>query len=790
MPDHGADPRPAKVPGRVAGRSVKRRDLLEKVTGRAQYTVDYTPSGACHAKVVRSDRAHARIVSIAASDALAMPGVVGVVVADDLKDLFPRFGHIVADHYILATEKVRYYGEPVAIVVGESLAAASDAAEAVIVTYEDLPAVMNVAEATAQAAPLVHERHYDASGDESFTVLTQTTADTADETNKPRADNLAHEVTIGWGDVDACWGKAAAVVTTRTHYPMLYAYAMEPYNAVATFTENGLEVTSSAQHPFMVRTDLARIFDLPLSRVRVHSPYIGGGYGSKSYTKVEPMAAVASWAVGRTVKLVCDVEEAIYTTRVDSAETTARTAFDAEGRILAREIDMVLDSGAYADNSPLVLAKAVGRSFGPYRVPNLRARGRAIYTNTSPASSYRGFGAPQGSLAGELNLEQAADALGISSAQIRRMNLVDPGEEILPKKRGIDADLKADLEMLTESLGTAEARPNRGLGFALTASDAGAYPISTASVRIQTDGSVTVLSGSTEMGQGSESLLAQIAAEELGLELTQVRVVQSDTATVPYERTTGASRTTTLAGLALQRACADARCKVRKMAAEAWGRAPEEVTDAPGGVEVAGTGFVGFGDVVVRWFGADAGEVTGVGLLRRDGPTQKMPPFWEVGCAGVVIDVDPDTGKLTLAKLSTVADVGYAINPQAVEGQDLGAATQGLGSALFEELIYDGQQIVNPNMVEYRVPRVGDMAREIDLMLAERGDGVGPYGAKGAGEGTLNPMAAAVATAVARATGRWPDRLPLTPERVWRLLREPRSVAAVEPVETAGELGE
>jgi CO/xanthine dehydrogenase Mo-binding subunit len=286
-------------------------------------------------------------------------------------------------------------------------------------------------------------------------------------------------------------------------------------------------------------------------------------------------------------------------------------------------------------------------------------------------------------------------------------------------------------------------------------------------VRIQTDGSVTVLSGSTEMGQGSESLLAQIAAEELGLELTQVRVVQSDTATVPYERTTGASRTTTLAGLALQRACADARCKVRKMAAEAWGRAPEEVTDAPGGVEVAG-----------------------VGLLRRDGPTQKMPPFWEVGCAGVVIDVDPDTGKLTLAKLSTVADVGYAINPQAVEGQDLGAATQGLGSALFEELIYDGQQIVNPNMVEYRVPRVGDMAREIDLMLAERGDGVGPYGAKGAGEGTLNPMAAAVATAVARATGRWPDRLPLTPERVWRLLREPRSVAAVEPVETAGELGE
>ena len=759
---------------RIVGNSVQRRDLLEKVTGAARYTVDHTPPGSCHAKVVRSDRAHARILSIDVSEARAMPGVVGVVVADDLKDLFPRFGHIIADHYILATEKVRYYGEPVAIVVAETLAAACDAAEAVIISYEDLPAAMNVSEATAEAAPLVHAQHYAASADESFTVLTQATAENeVAGQSRPRTDNVAHEVTMGWGDVDACWDKAAAVVTTTTHYPMLYAYAMEPYNAVATFSENGLDVTSSAQHPFMVRTDLARVFDLPLSRVRVRSPYLGGGYGSKSYTKVEPMAAVASWAVGRTVKLVCDVEEAIYTTRVDSADVTVRTAFDADGVILARDIDMVLDSGAYADNSPLVLAKAVGRAFGPYRVPNLRARGRSVYTNTSPASSYRGFGAPQGSLAGELNLEQAADKLGLTSAEIRRRNLVDPGEEILPKKRGIDADLKADLEMLIESLGAAESRPNRGVGFAFTASDAGAFPVSTASVRVQTDGSATVLSGSTEMGQGSESLLAQVTAEELGLDLAQVRVVQSDTATVPYERTTGASRTTTLAGLAVQRACAEARGKIRDMAAEVCGCPSEEVSDAPGGVMVPEAGFVGFGDVITRWFGADAGEVTGVGLVRREGATQKMPPFWEIGAAGVVVDVDPETGELTVAKLSTVADVGFAINPRAVEGQDLGAATQGLGSALFEELIYDGQQLVNPNIVEYRVPRVGDMPREIDLMLAERHDGVGPYGAKGAGEGTLNPMAAAVATAVARATGRWPDRLPLTPERVWRLLNEP-----------------
>lgn len=766
---------------RIVGNSVKRRDLLEKVTGAAQYTVDITPAGACHARIVRSDRAHARITSIDTAEALGMPGVVAVVVAEDIKDLFPRFGHIIADHFILATDKVRYYGEPVAIVVAESLAVACDAAESVVVSYEDLPPVMNSAEAMADGAPLVHDVQYIGSSDESFAVLAQTGAEGEEPSDRlPRTDNIAHEVTVGWGDVDACWDQAAVVVETTAHYPMLYAYAMEPYNAVASFSENGLDVTSSAQHPFMVRTDLARIFSLPLSRVRVRSPYLGGGYGSKSYTKVEPMAAVAAWASGRTVKLVCEVEEAIYTTRVDSADVTVRSALDADGVILAREIDMILDSGAYADNSPLVLAKAVNRAFGPYRVPSLRARGRSVYTNTSPASSYRGFGAPQGSLAGELNLEQAADKLGISSAEIRRRNLVNFGEEILPKKRGIDADLKADLEMLTESLGTVAPAPNRGTGFAFTASDAGAYPVSTASVRIQTDGSVTVLSGSTEMGQGSKSLLAQITAEELGLELAQVHVVQSDTQSVPYERTTGASRTTTLVGLAVQRACAEARAKIRAMAAEAYGCAPEDVRDAPGGVSVpAGraapaSGFAGFGEVIMKWFGADAGEVTGVGLLRREGVTQKMPPFWEVGVAGVVIDVDAETGKISVAKLSTVADVGFAINPHAVEGQDLGAATQGIGSALFEELIYDGQQPVNPNIVEYRVPRVGDMPREIDLMLAERHDGVGPYGAKGAGEGTLNPMAAAVATAVARATGHWPDRLPLTPERVWRLLRKPR----------------
>jgi CO/xanthine dehydrogenase Mo-binding subunit len=208
------------------------------------------------------------------------------------------------------------------------------------------------------------------------------------------------------------------------------------------------------------------------------------------------------------------------------------------------------------------------------------------------------------------------------------------------------------------------------------------------------------------------------------------------------------------------------------MAAEITDCDVAQIEAVPGGVVLPNGKKLGFGEIVVGWFGADAGEVTGVGRVRRDGATQKMPPFWEVGVVGVEVEVDEDTGVVDVAQLVTVADVGFALNPRAVEGQDLGAATQGLGGALFEELVYDGPQIVNPNIVEYRVPRMGDLARKIDTMIAQRGDGIGPYGAKGAGEGALNPVGAAVASAVARAVGRWPSRLPLTPERVWRLAND------------------
>ncbi|HEX2154068.1 MAG TPA: xanthine dehydrogenase family protein molybdopterin-binding subunit [Acidimicrobiia bacterium] len=747
--------------GVSAGNAVPRVDARDKVTGAARFAIDFSTAGMLHGKVVRSTRAHATIRAISKDAALAVPGVAAVVTGSDLEGLFPRFGHVVADHPILALGRVRYFGEPVALVIGTSPHAAADGGEKVEISYDDLPTVMTPHEAMADGAPLLHDEEY-AQGDRSF----------AEARSERKLSNLAHEAILGWGDVDSAFQEAAVVVESQVHFPMLYAYAMEPYNAVAAFDDGTLEIVSTAQHPFQVRDDLARVFGLPLNRVRVRSPLLGGGYGSKSYTKVEPLAAVGAWATGQPVRVALDVEESILTTRADSATIDVRTGLDKEGRILARDFDILFNTGAYVDNGSLVLAKAVHRCMGPYRIPNLRVRGRAFYTNTVPSSSYRGFGAPQGTFAGETNLDRAADKLGLDPAEVRRRNLVRPGERHLPGKRGMDADLIADLDIVVEKLGWGqESPPGRGIGFACSASDAGAFPVSTATVRLLADGSVMVLTGSTEMGQGSRTALAQIAATELGIDLDRVRVVQSDTFGTPYERTTGASRTTTLTGLAVQRACREALRQLEEIGAELMECRIEEVKTAEG--VVAGPDReIGFDVAVQDWFGGRQGEVVGHGVVRRAGELEELPPFWEIGMVGVDVSVDRDSGRVTVEHLVTVGDVGYAINPALVEGQDLGAATQGLGMALYEQLIYDGPQLVNPNIVEYRVPRMVDMPSQIDCVIVERSDGVGPYGAKGGGEGSLNPVAAAVTSAVARAIGIWPDRLPLTPEAVWELMNK------------------
>jgi CO/xanthine dehydrogenase Mo-binding subunit len=552
---------------------------------------------------------------------------------------------------------------------------------------------------------------------------------------------------------------------------MAYAYAMEPYTAIARWDESGVTVWTSGQHPYMVREDLAHCFGLPLSAVRVVVPYVGGGYGSKSYTKIEPLVAALALAVGRPVKLALSVEEAILTTRGDAAKVRLRSAFDQHGRLLAREAEVWLNSGAYAENSPLVARKAANRLGGPYRIPALRVDVHSVYTNTAPSSSFRGFGAPLVVFAGESQMDEAGEQLGLSALEIRERNLLGRGERPWVKARPLDADLRDDLRLAAAELEW-DKPPGQGRGRAIcvSASDAGSEPVTTAILRIHADGSATLMCGTTEIGQGSSTVLVQIAAGELGLPMDRIRLVPSDTAAVSFDRSTGASRSTTLMGLAIQRAAADVRQQLCMWLAEALGAdAAERLEEVPGGVMLDATTY-DWGAIVRAWFGGSSGEAIGRGYVRRAGDTSEMPPFYEIGCAGVEVSVEAETGLMTVERLVTVGDVGCAINPQMLEGQDLGAAMMGLGMATREELLYVDGNLVNGNMFEYRVPRTSDLP-DYRSVLAERGDGVGPYGAKGGGEGALNPVAAALANALYRAAGVRLRQPPFTPERIWRALQ-------------------
>lgn len=753
------------VPPAPIGEPVPRRDGVAKVTGAAHFTTDLSLPGMCHAALVRSPYPHAIVKGVDRGMAEATPGLVDIIAADDLRgsvrgrtvDLI--YGHAVADHPLIADGRVRFAGEPVVGVVAEDLFAARAAADLVQVDYEPLPYVITTEAALADGAAIIHEKPGEERPHRGF-----------EESIQRDHPNLCSSSRQAWGDIDAAFANAAVVIDGEYRYPMAYAYAMEPYTAIARWDEQGVTVWTSGQHPYMVREDLARCFHLPLSAVRVIVPFVGGGYGSKSYTKIEPLVAALALRSGRPVKLALSVEEAILTTRGDAARVQLRSAFDAGGRLLGRAAEVWLNSGAYAENSPLVARKAANRLGGPYRIPALRVDVHSVYTNTAPASSFRGFGAPQVVFAGESQMDEAAERLRLSPLEIRDRNLLEPGDRPWAHARPLDADLRDDLRLAAEELDwDAEPVKDRGKAICVSASDAGSEPVTTAILRVHADGSATLMCGTTEIGQGSSTVLVQIAAGELGLPMECVRLVPSDTAAVSFDRSTGASRSTALMGLAIQRAAADLRQQLCSWASEALADGqPVELT--PGGVAVGSTTY-DWGAIVRAWFGGSTGEAIGRGYVRRAGETREMPPFYEIGCTGVEVSIERETGVMTVERLVTVGDVGCAINPQTLEGQDLGAAMMGLGMATSEELIYEDGTLINNNMFDYRVPRTTDLP-DYRSVLAERGDGVGPYGAKGGGEGALNPTSAALANALYRASGVRLREAPLSPERVWRALRE------------------
>ena len=746
----------------VVNHSLPRRDGRVKVTGKAQYVADLKLIGMAYAKVLRSPYAHAKILSIDKSRAEAHPGVHCVVTGFDLDGINPYYGHAVKDHPLLAIEKVRYAGEAVAAVVAVDERTAFEALELIEVKYEELKAIFTPREAAAKDAPLLHQRHFEAGALRGF----------EGEVTAGKGSNICQSHKIQWGDVDKAFKEAAAVIEGEYYFPMTYAYAMEAYVAIADVNDQEVTIYSSAQHPFMVRHDLKSVFNLPVSSVRLIVPFVGGGYGSKSYTKIEPLVAACSWKAKRPVKLQLTVEEAMLTTRSDDAFTWMRTAVDANGKIIARQAKITMNTGAYAENSPLVVEKSTNRCVGPYAIPNVLIENSSYYTNTVPASSYRGFGCAQVTLPGESQIDELAAKIGKDPYEFRLANAAKPGEEFFPGMRPFDGTLKQDLETAAKAVGWGKPlEKNHGRTVAVSGSDAGAYPLTSTAIRVHADGSVTIMTGSTELGQGSHTVLPQIAAEELGVPFEKVRVISSDTAITPYDRSTGASRTTTLMGSAVLEASRDAIQQMVVMAADVLKVKPEQIQTVRGGVR-CGEAQLSWSEVICKFYALPDGEVIGRAYIRKSGKFSALPVFWEAAATGCEISVDEETGKITMEKLATVGDVGLAINPALAEGQDIGAATMGVGIGLFEELIYEGPQLVNGSILDYRLPRFSDLPKQVELHLVQNQDGVGPYGAKGGGEASLNSMAANIANAVDRAVGVRIRQAPLTPERVWRALKE------------------
>tara|TARA_B100000749_G_scaffold146214_1_gene112238 strand:+ start:149 stop:2389 length:2241 start_codon:yes stop_codon:yes gene_type:complete len=741
----------------TVGQPVPRIDAYDKVTGRAAYVGDLEIPGMVHGLILRSPWPHARVLSIDASEAEGLPGVLGVLTRDHLGGIDPYFGSVVRDRPIVAMDKVRYQGEPVAAVAARDLATAQEALELIRIEYEELPLVSDTEEALVPGSPALHET------------------------------NLCAEHHYDWGDVEEGFAQSDRVFEDTFTFPMVYHYALEPHTSIGQYTNQGITVWSTAQHPFLVRGDLARMFGFSLHQVRIIVPYLGGGFGSKSYTKMEPLAVALSKVAGRPVRLALSVEEAFKTVRRHAARCTVKTGVKLDGTFVARECLIHLDTGAYADNGPLVANRAGERIAGPYRWPNLKVSSSAVYTNSTPAGSFRSIGAPQAAWASESQVDIIAADLGLDPLEIRLKNMLARGEEVRKGRRPLDGDPAAGLRLAAQAVawsgkeepGAAENDGTglvTGKGLGCNLSGVGSSPTSTALVRMHVDGTLTVLVGTTELGQGSRSAMAQVVSQELTVPMGDVDVISSDTSMVPYDRSTGSSRSTTLMGLAVQDGAIEVKDQLLELAALHFESPVEELSIEEGQVVRQGES-ISFGALIQEEFGGVAGELMGRGYVtprRHGGRLAQSPVFYEVGISAAEVELDQETGAIRIPHYVSVADVGKAINPQQCEGQDEGAAMQGLGHTLFEEMLYEDGQLLNPNLIDYKVPTFAELPDKLETILIENGDGPGPFGSKGLGEGGIVAAGPAVANAIFRATGVRIKELPLTPERVWRALRRAR----------------
>ena len=747
------------MPSGQVGRSLPRLEGRDKVTGRAEYTFNLRLPGMLHGKILRSTKPHARIKRIDAAAAQALEGVYRVVTIDDVRTVIPvpYYGPAFHDQPILADGKVRHVGEPVAVVLAEDRHVAEEALGLIEVEYEDLPAVFDEVDAMTASAH-VHDALKPAG---AFVDLKHLEG--------MSGTNVALSYRLRRGDVDAAFAAADHVFEEEYRTQQVMHTPLEPFVTVVEPGDGRITVHTSSQGPSFVRIELARLLGWPENRVRVKVPYLGGGFGGKLYIKLEAMVVACALVARRPVKIALTMEEQFLTITRHPTTFRIKSGVTKDGRITARRCEVFWNGGAYADIGPRVAQKSGFAAAGPYDIDNVSIDSAAVYTNRPPAGALRGFGAPQLCWAFESHTERIARALGLDAFAFRRLNLLRDGR---PQATGTimrDCALPQMLDVLEQRMNWRQpydrgsGRLRRGRGIAISIKGITSPTTSVAIVNVYGDGSCGVYCSTVDMGQGSDTAMAQIAAEVLNLDAEAVRVIHPDTDVTPYDMGTLGSRSTFHMGNAVRSAASEAKAKIAALAAE---------LGLPSGSNVP------VAELFRRKYGTQAGNIVGVGSYiptyvspdRETGLSNDVTPFWAAAAGGAEVEVDTETGQFRVTRLWLVADAGTPINPRIVETQLSGAAIMQLGFTVSEEMLFRDGQLTNGSFADYKIPGIRDVpAITGEIVDNEQQDG--PFGAKGVAESTTMPVSPSVGNAIEDAVGVRITSLPITAEAVYRGLR-------------------
>ena len=764
----------------VVGQSVFRKDAHQKVTGQVLHVGNIEMPGMLHVAVLRSPYAHARITRIEKSRAEKVPGVAVVLTGAEIAKMpgvDPHFGPAFRDQPILCVEKVCYIGDPVVAVAAVDRRTAEDALQLVEVDYEPLPAVLDVLEAAKTGSPLVHETHRPA---KAFADLAHVKAG--------QKSNICYQFKLRSGDVDKAFAEADRIFEDTFSSPPAQHMPMEPHVTLVYLDEaQRINIWTASQTPSYVRTEISNTFGIPMNRIRVRIPYLGGGYGAKLYAKLEPLVTALALITKKPVQYALTREEEFLTITKHKVIAKIKTSIK-NGEITGRKCEVYWDTGAYAEIGPRIVHKSGYTSAGPYRIPNVWIDSYCIYTNHVPAGAFRGFGVPQVIWAYDSQTDMIARAIGADPLELRMRYALNEGEAFATgtpvKSFGVKQALQEAanaVEISQPSVSPSKTRL-RGKGVACGVKAVLTPSISGAIVMMNADGSVNVLSSTVEMGQGSETMMGQIVAEELGVSFNQVHIVQPDTDITPYDTITAGSRSTYHMGNAVRMAAG----KVKAVLCEAVGKKlevdPEDLEMQNNRVQVRGNEERGMsiGEAFLVKFGSAGTTITGEAICQPEaapmdpetGQSEKCTEFWFPSATSCEVEVDTETGKIRLLQFYSVGDTGTAINPRHCEQQLLGSAITHLGLTLFEEMIFDEGQLTNGSLLDYQVASFKDLPDSFRPIIVQVPHETGPFGAKGVGEtGTLT-VSAAIANAIHDATGVRIRDLPITPERVLRALAE------------------